>query len=41
VSDMIVVVSAGRIVEVGSHDDLIARSGHYHELFHLQARAYR
>lgn len=41
VSDMIVVVSGGRIVEVGSHDDLIARSGHYHELFHLQARAYR
>ncbi|MEQ4207361.1 ABC transporter ATP-binding protein [Actinopolymorpha sp. B17G11] len=39
-ADMIVVVSGGHIVEVGSHDDLMARTGQYHELFNLQAKAY-
>jgi ATP-binding cassette, subfamily B, bacterial len=30
-----------RVVEQGSHDDLIAGGGRYAELFELQARSYR
>jgi ATP-binding cassette subfamily B protein len=40
-ADLIVVLHEGCVVEVGSHDDLIARGGRYAELFELQARAYR
>ncbi|HEY6737229.1 MAG TPA: ABC transporter ATP-binding protein [Actinopolymorphaceae bacterium] len=40
-ADLIVVVDAGRIVETGSHDELIARGGLYAELYQLQAAAYR
>jgi ATP-binding cassette subfamily B protein len=40
-ADLIVVLSGGRIVEIGSHDDLLARGGVYAELYGLQARAYR
>ena len=31
---------AGRVVEKGSHDELMARRGLYAQLFSLQARAY-
>ena len=34
------VLDAGRIIESGSHDELIARGGRYAELFRLQAAAY-
>lgn len=34
----ILVLEGGRIVERGTHDDLIARSGRYHELYVYQAR---
>ena len=37
---MIVVLHDGRIVEVGCHDELMARRGLYRELFSLQAGAY-
>jgi subfamily B ATP-binding cassette protein MsbA len=37
-ADLIVVLSGGRIVETGSHDDLLARSGEYARLHELQFR---
>jgi ATP-binding cassette, subfamily B, bacterial len=40
-ADQIVVLEDGRIVEQGSHDELIALAGRYAHLFNLQARAYR
>jgi ATP-binding cassette subfamily B protein len=40
VADVIVVLEGGRVVEVGSHDELMGRSGLYAQLFTLQARAY-
>jgi ATP-binding cassette subfamily B protein len=40
-ADLIVVLHEGRVVEQGSHDDLIAFGGRYAELFELQARSYR
>jgi ABC-type multidrug transport system fused ATPase/permease subunit len=39
-ADLIVVLEAGRLVETGSHDELMASGGTYAELFALQARAY-
>jgi len=40
-ADLIVVVDRGRVVEAGSHDQLMAAGGLYAELYELQARAYR
>ncbi len=40
-ADTIVVVDGGRVVESGSHDELVARGGLYAELYELQARSYR
>ncbi len=39
-ADRIYVLEAGRIVESGSHAELVAREGLYADLFTLQARAY-
>ncbi|WP_345483016.1 ABC transporter ATP-binding protein [Actinopolymorpha pittospori] len=39
-ADLIVVLDKGRIVEVGDHNQLMAATGLYAELFTLQARAY-
>ena len=36
-ADLIVVLDDGRIVETGTHEDLVARNGIYAELFHQQA----
>jgi ATP-binding cassette, subfamily B, bacterial len=40
-ADLIIVISGGRVVEYGSHAELIGRAGVYAELFELQAAAYR
>jgi ATP-binding cassette, subfamily B, bacterial len=39
-ADRIVVLKAGEIAEVGSHQDLMARNGLYAEMFTLQASSY-
>jgi ATP-binding cassette subfamily B protein len=40
-ADQIVVIQGGRIVERGSHEELMALDGHYANLFSLQAAGYR
>ncbi|WP_115851235.1 ABC transporter ATP-binding protein/permease [Thermasporomyces composti] len=38
---VVVVLDRGRVVEVGSHAELMAARGHYAELYQLQAKGYR
>ncbi|MEV0156307.1 ABC transporter ATP-binding protein [Micromonospora sp. NPDC050686] len=40
-ADLILVLDDGRLVEVGTHGELMDRGGTYAEQFNLQARAYR
>jgi ATP-binding cassette, subfamily B, bacterial len=40
-ADQIVVIEGGKIIERGSHEELMALGGHYAHLFSLQARGYR
>ncbi|MCB1931272.1 MAG: ABC transporter ATP-binding protein [Candidatus Accumulibacter sp.] len=37
-ANRLVVLDRGRVVEVGSHDQLMAREGHYYRLYQAQAR---
>jgi ATP-binding cassette subfamily B protein len=39
-ADLIVVLDGARVVEVGSHDELMARQGTYAELYSIQASSY-
>lgn len=39
-ADRIVVLDQGRVAESGSHEELMARSGLYAEMFHIQARRF-
>jgi ATP-binding cassette subfamily B protein len=40
-ADRIIVLSAGEIVEAGTHEELVAKKGLYEELFRMQAAGYR
>ena len=40
-ADLIVVLDGARVVEVGSHEALMAKDGQYAELYGIQAAAYR
>ena len=40
-ANLIVVLDGARVVEVGSHEELMAAAGHYAELYEIQAAAYR
>jgi ATP-binding cassette subfamily B protein len=40
-ADRILVLERGELIEIGSHDELLAQNGRYAELFHLQAKGYR
>jgi len=35
------VLQNGELLELGSHDELLAQNGRYAELFELQARGYQ
>jgi ATP-binding cassette subfamily B protein len=40
-ADLIVVLDGARLVEIGSHEELMAKRGQYSELYGIQAAAYR
>jgi len=40
-ADLIVVLDGARLVEVGTHEALMAKQGQYAELYEIQARQYR
>jgi len=40
-ADLIVVLDGSRVVEVGAHEELVAKGGKYAELYGIQAAAYR
>jgi ATP-binding cassette subfamily B protein len=40
-ADLIVVLDGARVVETGSHEELMARRGQYADLYQIQAAAYR
>ena len=39
-ADRILVIEQGRVIEDGSHEELLRRNGLYARLFHLQAAGY-
>lgn len=40
-ADLVVVMSAGRIVETGTHAELLERDGEYARLWRVQSTGYR
>ena len=40
-ADTIVVLQDGKIIEKGSHEELVELGGRYAELFEMQAKGYR
>jgi ATP-binding cassette, subfamily B, bacterial len=40
-AELIVVLDGAKLVEAGSHDELMARGGQYSQLYNIQAAAYR
>jgi ABC-type multidrug transport system fused ATPase/permease subunit len=39
-ADRICVLEGGRVVELGTHDELMARNGRYRTMFDLQAQRF-
>ena len=40
-ADLIVVLDGAQLVEVGTHEALMAKKGQYAELYEIQAKQYR
>ena len=40
-ADLIVVLEGARLIEIGTHEELMAKGGQYAELYGIQAAAYR
>jgi ATP-binding cassette subfamily B protein len=40
-ADRILVIERGELLEIGSHQELLAQNGRYAELFNLQAKGYQ
>jgi ATP-binding cassette subfamily B protein len=40
-ADLIIVLDGAHLVEVGTHEELMAKGGQYSELYNIQAAAYR
>jgi ATP-binding cassette subfamily B protein len=40
-ANLIVVLDGARVAEVGAHEELLAKKGHYAEVYSIQAAAYR
>jgi len=40
-ADRILVLDKGRLIEIGSHEELLNKNGRYAELFLLQAKGYK
>ena len=40
-ADEIMVLAKGRVIERGSHEELMEQNGHYAQLFAIQAKGYR
>ncbi|MEB3175187.1 MAG: ABC transporter ATP-binding protein, partial [Cyanobacteriota bacterium] len=38
--DKVIVLDKGRVLETGSHEELLAQRGHYYDVFNLQANLY-
>jgi ATP-binding cassette subfamily B protein len=40
-ADQIVVLDKGKVIERGSHEELMVQNGHYAHLFTIQAQGYQ
>ena len=40
-ADKILVLAAGKVVEYGTHEELLAKQGRYAQLFQMQAAGYQ
>ena len=40
-ADRIIVIDKGKIIETGTHNELMKKNGHYAKLFNLQAKGYK
>ncbi|MEK3886297.1 ATP-binding cassette domain-containing protein [Bacillus sp. FSL K6-3431] len=40
-ADKIILLQSGQLMEIGSHDELVLKNGHYSAMYHLQAEWYQ